>query len=180
MTKFSGLLKRESIFFLSLYIHVSAWNKQFFFLFGRQDECHTKQSFFSKIMKMFFFKASVRYFLSKFYFSPNDSPLKTTKNVISSKKLFSFSRHSSFSIFVFPSFCPCQPLLQRLIQDWYKVDTNLIVYDVINCLNKNIITHFVWYLEKEIRCDIETLSIDRVLNKEHFYRKIMQKMCTKS
>ena len=125
-------------------------------------------------------KACAHYFLSKFYFSPNDSPLKTTKNVISSKKLFSFSRHSSFSIFVFPSFCPCQPLLQRLIQDWYKVDTNLIVYDVINCLNKNIITHFVWYLEKEKRYDIETLSIDRVLNKEHFYGKIMQKMCTKS
>ena len=57
---------------------------------------------------------------------------------------------------------------------------NLKVYDAINCLNKNLITHFVWYLEKEIRCDIETLSIDRVLNKEHFYGKIMQKMCPKS
>ena len=30
---------------------------------------------------------------------------------ISSKKLFSFSRYSSFSIFVFPSFSPCRPLL---------------------------------------------------------------------
>ena len=30
---------------------------------------------------------------------------------ISSKKLFSFSRYSSFCIFVFPSFSPCQPLL---------------------------------------------------------------------
>ena len=28
--------------------------------------------------------------------------------------------------------------------------------------------------------DTETLSIDRVLNKEHFYRKMMQKMYTKS
>ena len=27
---------------------------------------------------------------------------------------------------------------------------------------------------------IETLSTDRVLNEEHFYGKIMQKMCTKS
>ena len=44
-----------------------------------------------------------------------------------------------------------------------------VVYDVINCLNKNLITHFVWYLKKEKRHDIETLSIDRVLNKEHFY-----------
>ena len=44
-----------------------------------------------------------------------------------------------------------------------------VVYDVINCLNKNLITHFVWYLKKEKRHDIETLSNDRVLNKEHFY-----------
>ena len=56
----------------------------------------------------------------------------------------------------------------------------MLVYDVVNCLNKNLNTHYVWYLEKEIRCDIGTLSIDRVLNTEHFYGKIMQKMCTKS
>ena len=56
----------------------------------------------------------------------------------------------------------------------------MLVYDIINCLNKNLNTHYVWYLEKEIRCDIGTLSIDRVLNTEHFYGKIMQKMCTKS
>ena len=31
----------------------------------------------------------------------------------------------------------------------------------INCLNKNLITHFVWYLEKEMKCDMETLLIDR-------------------
>ena len=53
---------------------------------------------------------------------------------------------------------------------------NLQVYDVINCLNKNLITHFVWYLGKVNRYDIEILSIDRVLNKEDFYGKIMQKM----
>ena len=35
-------------------------------------------------------------------------------------------------------------------------------------------------LGKEIRCGIQTFSIDGVLNKEHFYGKIMQKMCTKS
>ena len=35
---------------------------------------------------------------------------------ISSKKLFSFSRYSSFCIFIF-SFFPCQPLLQWLIQE---------------------------------------------------------------
>ena len=43
---------------------------------------------------------------------------------------------------------------------------NLTVYDVINCLNKNLITHFVLELEKEKRYDTETLSIDKVLNKE--------------
>ena len=53
-------------------------------------------------------------------------------------------------------------------------------YDVINCINKNFITHFVWYLEKEKRYEIETLSTDRVLNKERFYEKIMNKMSTKS
>ena len=48
----------------------------------------------------------------------------------------------------------------------------------MNCLNKNL-THFVWYLKKEKRYDIETLSVDRVLNKEHIYWKIMQKMCNR-
>ena len=45
-------------------------------------------------------KACVCYFLSKFYFSPNDSPSKCF--FISCKKLFSFSRYSNFFIFVFP------------------------------------------------------------------------------
>ena len=56
---------------------------------------------------------------------------------------------------------------------WSRI--NLKVYDVINCLNENLITHFVWYLEKKKRYDIKTLFINRVLNKEHFYGKIMQK-----
>ena len=47
---------------------------------------------------------------------------------------------------------------------------NLKVYDVINCLSKNL-THFVWYLEKEERYDIENLTIDRLLNKDHFLWK---------
>ena len=50
----------------------------------------------------------------------------------------------------------------------------------MNCLDKNLITYFVWYLEKEKRYDIEILSIHRVLNKKYFYGKLMQKMCTKS
>ena len=49
----------------------------------------------------------------------------------------------------------------------------LKVYDVIICVNKNLTTCFVWYLEKEIRCDIESLAIDRVSRTytEHFYGK---------
>ena len=87
---------------------------------------------------------------------------------ISSKKLFLFSRYSDFSISVFPSYFPVQPLLQRLIK------VNLKVYDVINCLNKNLIT-----LDKEIRYEIETLSIDRVLNRKNFMEKSCRKCALK-
>ena len=58
-------------------------------------------------------------------------------------------------------------------------DTSFKVYDVIKCPNKNLITHYVSYLEKEKRYHVETLAIDTVLNKEHFHGKIMQKICTK-
>ena len=43
-----------------------------------------------------------------------------------------------------------------------------------------ILKHFVWYLEKEKRCDIETLAIDAVLNKEHFYGKSCRKCAPKA
>ena len=86
---------------------------------------------------------------------------------ISSKKLFLFSRYSNFCIFAFPSFSPSQPLLESLIQDKLKV------YDVINCLNN--LTYFFWYLKKEKRYHVETLAIDTVLNKEHFYGKSCRK-----
>ena len=35
-------------------------------------------------------------------------------------------------------------------------------------------------MRRKKRYDTETLSIDRVLNKERFHGKIMQKMCTKT
>ena len=121
------------------------------------------------------FKACVRYFLSNVYFSSNDSPSKTMK-------CFLFHQKSSFrswdiQLFVFSSSLLLFPV-SHCFRGWSK--KNLKVYDIVSCLNKNLITHFVWYLEKEIRYDIESLSIDRVLDKEHFYGKIMQKMCTKS
>ena len=92
----------------------------------------------------------------------------------SSKKLFSFSRYSNFRFSSSPLFSP----VSHCFRDWFQ--KNRKVYDVILSLNKNLITRFLWYLEKEIRCDIDTLSIDGILNMEHFYVKIMQKMCTKS
>ena len=93
---------------------------------------------------------------------------------ISPKKLFSFLRYSHSCVFFFPSFFP----VSHCFRSWFK--KNFKVCDVINCLVKNLITHFVWHLEKKIRCDIETLPMDRLLKMEHFYEKIMQKMCTKS
>ena len=75
----------------------------------------------------------------------------------------------SFSLFLLVSHC---------FRALSKI--NLKVYDVISCLNKNLITYFVWYLEKKERYDIETLSNDRTLNKEHFKSKIIREMCTKS
>ena len=63
---------------------------------------------------------------------------------VSSRKLLSFLRYSNFCIYISTSFSPCQ----HCFRGWSK--KNLKVYDVINCPNKNLITHFVWYLEKEI------------------------------
>ena len=64
-------------------------------------------------------KACVCYFLSNFYFSPNDTPSKTMKNV------FYFIKKALFILKIFK-----------------------FLY-----FNKNLTTHFVWYLENDIRCD---------------------------
>ena len=93
-------------------------------------------------------------------------------------KIFLFHLKSSFrsrdiQIFV----CLSSPLflpVSHCFRDWSKI--NFKVYDIVNCITKNSITHFVWYLEKEKRYDMETLAIDRVLNKKHFHWKIMQNM----
>ena len=65
-------------------------------------------------------------------------------------------------ISVFPFFFS----VDHCFRGWSKIKFK--VYNVISCLNKNL-THFV----------LITLSTDAVLNKEHFYRKIMQKICIK-
>ena len=97
-------------------------------------------------------------FLSKFYISLNDSPSKNMKNV------FYFIAIAFFvlEIFKFLYFHP--PL-------FFSLSVITLEIDIINCLNRTSITYFAWYLEKEKRYDIETLSIDRALNKEHFYGK---------
>ena len=105
------------------------------------------------------FKACVYYFLSNVYFSPNDSPSKTIKNVFYFMYIKTSFRSWDIQIFIFSSSLFFFPV-SHCFRGWFK--RNLKVYDVINCLNKNWMTHFVSYLEKEIRCDIETLPIDSV------------------
>ena len=89
---------------------------------------------------------------------------------ILSKKLFSFSRYSFFLFPASPLFVP----VGHCFRAWSKI--NLKVND-INCLDKNLIIHLVWYLEKKIRYYLETLSTDRVFNKEHF-QYVHQKLVT--
>ena len=122
------------------------------------------------------FQACVRYFLFYFIFFHLMIGLQKLR-----KTLFIWSKSSFHSrdiqIFVLPSsplFLPIGHCYRR----WSKI--YLKVYDVINSKNKKLVTHFVWYLKNEKRYGIENLSIDRVLNKKHFYGKIIQEMCTKS
>ena len=115
---------------------------------------------------------------------PNSYIIKVILNKTYSNNIFDVTRcnlKSSFrsweiQIFVFSS-SPLFSLVSHYFRGWSKKNNK--VYKIINCLNKNLITYFVWYLGKEKRCGIETLSIDRELNKAHFYKKIMQKMYTK-
>ena len=62
-------------------------------------------------------------------------------------------------------------LVGHCLEDDDKSKINIRVYVLINCVNKNLIAHFIWYLEKEKRSDIWTLPIDRELNKKYFYGK---------
>ena len=98
------------------------------------------------------------------------------------KIFFLFHLKSSFrsqdiQIFVFLS-----SSLFLLVSHCFRVSSkiNVKVYGVINCLNKNVITYFVSYLEKKKRYDIEILSIDTVLNKERFHGKFIQKHAPKA
>ena len=120
-------------------------------------------SFFAKKTQSLIFDGilnlTLKLLCSIFHFFHQMIALKYLRKMlfISSEMLFSFSRYSDFCISVFPYFFP---LAVTLIGHYF-------------------ITHFVWYLAKEKRFDIETLLIHRVLKKEHFYGKVMQKICTK-
>ena len=81
---------------------------------------------------------------------------------ISSEKFFSFLRCLNFCISVFPSFFS----VRYCFRGWLEI--NLEVYGIINCVTFHLIS---W---EGKRYDIETLSIDRVLNKEVFF---MGKSC---
>ena len=87
--------------------------------------------------------------------------------------LKSFFRSRDIQVLVFPPSLLFFSVSHSL-RGWSKI--NLKVYDINNYLNKNLITHFVCYLEKEKRHDIETLSIDRA-RKEYFMQKSWRK-CT--
>ena len=109
------------------------------------------------IAKSFYFKLVSAIFYQIFIFHQIVALQKLWKMFfISSKKLFSFLRYSNFCIFIFLSFFSLSAIA-------LEVDLRKIfkVYDTINCLNKNLITYFVWYIEKEKRCDIETLPITK-------------------
>ena len=119
---------------------------------------------------VWYLKLESAIFYQVFIFSSNDSPSKTMKCAF----YFIWKDIPFFVLFFFPLFLP----VSHFFRGWLKI--NRKVHDVINCLNKSLITHSVWYLEKEQRYDIETLSIDGVSYKEQFYRKIMQKIGSKS
>ena len=101
--------------------------------------------------------ACVRFFFTKWW------PLNNYQ------KLFSFPRYSNFCISVFPSFFP----IGHYFRAWSNI--NLKVYGVISCVNKNLITHFVWYLKNEKGM---TLKLCQLI--EYYLRNIfIEKSCRK-
>ena len=106
-----------------------------------------------------------------FIFWPNHEPLENYKKCFLFHLKRSF-RSQDIHIFVFLSFSLFL-LVSHCFRGWSKI--NLKFYDVISCLNQNLTTYFVWYLNKNKRYDIETLSINRVLDKEHFCGKSYRK-----
>ena len=139
----------------SYYYRVSLENKTVFLIcyLAASRPTLTLMCFIKSCM----FKACVCYFFIKILYFTKWHPFKNYE------KCFLFHLKSSFwsqdiQIFVFlssPLFFPVSYCFRG------SSKKNLKVYHVTNCLDKNLLTHLVWYLEKEIRCE------------EHFYGKIM-------
>ena len=68
-----------------------------------------------------------------------------------------------------PLFFPVGHCFRELSKIKFKV------YGVINFLNKNIIFFDILRRRKSV-----SFKLDRILNKEHFYEKKMEKLCTKN
>ena len=103
------------------------------------------------------------------FFPPNDSPYIIMKSTF----LKSSFRPQHIQSFVFP----CSLLffsVGHCFRGWSKI--NVKVYDVIICLNKNLMTNFVSYLEKEKNT---TLKVCQLI--EYQIRNIlMEKSCRTS
>ena len=115
---------------------------------------HEKQT--SKNIADTTFKAFAFYFSFFLFFFTKWQPLNNYK------KCFLFHEKTSFhcqdiQIFVFPS----SPLFSRSAIG-LECDVRYILKfmtSVSNCLNKNLMTDFVWYLEKEKRNNIELCQL---------------------
>ena len=115
---------------------------------------------FLKNICLWNFKACARYFFKKKLLFTKWQSFKNYE------RYFLFHLKSSFrsqdiQILLFPP-SPIFLPVSHCLRAWSKI--NLKDSDVINCLNKNFITQFVWYLEKEKRYDIKTLAIDTLVS----------------
>ena len=117
-------------------------------------------------------KACNRYFYQVFIFSPNDD---TSKNY---EKCFLFHKKALLVLEIIKFFYFRPSLFFLPVGHCFRGRSkiNLKVYDAISCLNKNSITYFVCYLEKEKRYDTKTLSIDGVSNKTFLWKNHAENM----
>ena len=122
----------------------SKLNKNIFLLLKALYFRHTKET--SKNVAETAFKACVRYFFFLFIFFFTKWQALNNFEVCFLFHLESSFHYQVIQFFVSRSFTFFFSVSYWLRRRW-KI--NIKVYDVRNCLNKNLITHFVWYLEKE-------------------------------
>ena len=83
-------------------------------------------------------------------------------------------RSLDIQISVFPLFFS----VSHCFRAWSKI--NLKVYDVINWLNKNLITHFVWYLTKEKSMTLKLCPLIAYYMRNIFMEKSYRKYTPKT